>query len=380
MIKVGEDMNEPISVYTLTFQFANNYGAVLQAFALEKYLENLGCTVQIIDYWPTYAEKRCHWYSAIKQNFSIRNMLLLPVFISSQYKFSKFKKKYLNLTQKCSSIQEVEALRAVDLVIVGSDQVWNPQLLEEIDDVYYLNFRTTSIKASYAASGGQDFFSDDEVSKFSELIKGIDFVSVRESGFCRLLQNHGIGKACVNIDPVFLLPEDIYEKIARRPYVLNKGNYIVTYYSDKQGITEALSKKLSSRINFAPIYSVGKFLNKNGLRGTRNLTVEEFLGSIADADYVVNSSFHAVAFSIIFKKQFYAVNAGDRSERILSLLEKLNLKDRYVNSIEEIEMIDYKDIDYVEVEKRLVEEVSIGKCYLNSLVKELKAWKKKGCP
>ena len=163
-------MNFHPRIYTLTFQYPRNYGAILQAYALKNYLETNGCEVQVVDYWPPYAEKTFRIYSVFVNKPSPVNLLRMASVWISTRNFNHFKSKYLNLTKKCRTAAEVEALPSADAFIVGSDQVWNPELLGEFNDVYFLNYRTDAIRASYAASAGQDSFSEKWVSTLAALV------------------------------------------------------------------------------------------------------------------------------------------------------------------------------------------------------------------
>ena len=359
-------MDNKITANTLTFQFPRNSGAILQAFALEKYLENNGCEVKIIDYWPPYADK-FRWYGAFRKSPSLKSFIQIFSTRKLTMEFDRFKKQYMQMTKQCRSIKDIEKLPLVDIDIVGSDQVWNPYLLGEYNDAYFLNFKTNAIKASYAASSGQDSFTDGELEKFAGYLKGFDFISVREESFREKLEEHGVSNVEDHLDPVFLLDREDYRKIEQCKIT---GPYILVYYQDPKRMTDNLALRLSKARGGIPVYRFGKQKDKNGVIGITHLSVEEFLGLIDNAEYVVSSSFHACAFSILFRKQFYAISAGDRSSRLLSLLNHFHLSDRFVENEEALKSLEVKDIVYEDHEAYIKEYTEKSKSYLKLVLDE----------
>ena len=359
-------MDNKITANTLTFQFPRNSGAILQAFALEKYLENNGCEVKIIDYWPPYADK-FRWYGAFRKSPSLKSFIQIFSTRKLTMEFDRFKKQYMQMTRLCRSIKDIEKLPPVDIDIVGSDQVWNPLLLGEYNDAYFLNFKTNAIKASYAASSGQDSFTDEELDKFAGYLKGFDFISVREESFRDKLVEHGVSNVEDHLDPVFLLDREDYKKIEQCKI---SGSYILVYYRDPKHMTDKLALRLSKAKGGIPIYRIGKQTIKNGIIGLQNTSVEEFLGLIDNAECVVSCSFHACAFSILFRKQFYAISAGDRSSRLHSLLNRFHLSDRFVENEEALESLEAKDIAYEDHEAYIKEYTYKAKSYLKLVLEE----------
>lgn len=350
-------------IYTLTFQFASNFGAVLQMFALYQYLKLNGHEVEVIDYWPKYALLNERWYS---NGFSsIKSLSLIPIRLLNSITFNIFVKKNIKLTRKCTNIQEICALPSADVIFVGSDQVWNPDLLGEINDAYFLNFDTTSLKVSYAASMGQDVVSDEIINRILPMIRKFDIVTVREDYLCKLLSDNGVSSVRHVVDPVFLLDASIYRSIAKRK--IHK-KYVLTYYSDDEAITEKLATKIAKENNCI-VLKIGSYRNKNGIIGTKTTSVEEFLGLIDGAEYIVTPSFHCIAFSIIFKKDFYAIHAGNRSSRITSLLDSMGLVDRFIQRGTKIDDLEIRKINYDTVAQSMENIILNSKDYINKILK-----------
>ena len=359
-------MGSKLRVYTFTFQFSRNYGAMLQAYALQTFLKNNGCDVQIVDYWPDYAKKIYHWYSVFANKPTPGNFFRTLNIIRATTVFNLFKKRYLCFTRRCLLIADIETLPPADVIIAGSDQVWNPALIGEYNDAYFLKFKTTAVKASYAASAGQDHFSEEELKAFAEYTRNMDFISVREKTFCEQLRRAGVPAAQHHLDPVFLLSREDYRRISTCGV---KGKYILVYYCDQEGLTDEAALRLSKLHGNMPVYRIGKS-RKAGITGIQYCTVNAFLGLIDHAEYVVSSSFHATAFAVIFRKQFYAVCAGDRSSRLTSMLEQFGLADRYISHRKELENLDKASIDYAQHEQIIEHNIEKAKEYLHLVLRE----------
>lgn len=361
----NDKTDQKLRVSTLTFQFTRNYGANLQAYALQKFLDRNGCDTQIVNYFPPYAEKKFRIFRVFFDSPSIRNLLRAMNAFLSNKPFAAFKKKHLKLTKECRTIQDIENLPQPDLYLVGSDQVWNPQLLGEFNRAYFLDFETTAMKASYAASAGMDFFSSEELDIFAQYAKRFDFVSVRETSFREMLEAHGVPHMSDHLDPVFLLDREDYRRISK---CSKESPYILIYYSDKDNLTEKLALRLSELKGGIPVYRVGKQKNQNGIEGIQYLPIEEFLGMIDHAAYIVSCSFHACAFSIIFRKQFYAISAGERSSRLISLLNRFHLMDRFIPDENALNQLQVTDIDYSFHEDLIKKNIDFAKIYLKKVI------------
>jgi hypothetical protein len=367
--KASKNLNsiagQKVRVYTLTFQFTRNYGANLQAYALQEFLERSGCEAQIVDYWPTYAESKFRWNSVFTRNPSVGSLLLILKIYRLNRVFEAFKRKHFKLTKKCRSIEDIKALPQPDVYFVGSDQVWNNQILGEYNQAYLLDFDTTAVKASYAASAGKDHFSSEELDMLVQYAKRLDYVSVREDSFRVMLKAHGLADVMDHIDPVFLLDREDYRSISR---CRKEGQYILIYYPDAENLTEKLALRLSEMNGGIPIYRVGKQKNRNGRQGLQNVPVEEFLGLIDHAACVVSCSFHACALSIVFRKQFYAISAGDRSSRLTSLLDRFDLANRFVPDENALNQLQVSDIDYSQHEDLIAQHTEIAKSYIKGVI------------
>ncbi|WP_455617471.1 polysaccharide pyruvyl transferase family protein [Eisenbergiella sp.] len=328
----------------LTFQRANNYGAMLQNYALKTVLEraNPAWLVETIDYrcWEIEKNYEVHLLprnalyrlSAIKSLFL--NILNYRLEITRKYRFAVFRNK-LNLGDEIIK-QTLDKLQEMyDIVICGSDQVWNIEIIGEDNvDVYNLNIIDTLIKASYAASAGS---ASNLTKKMIVGIRNLCCVSVREQSLYEVLKKNGI-KSKVVCDPVFLLQSYEWEALKEPLSSRQKSKYLFLYYIDSRRIEAMkIASSIRKKYRYKVVYPVPRTKDsiKYGGRCVYDASPQKFLSLLANAEIVVASSFHAVAFSIIFEKQFIVIPHEKTGSRVIDLLVKFDLQDRIVNSYEE---------------------------------------------
>lgn len=353
-----------------------NYGANLQAYASCKYLNNSGFDAEIIDYYPKEIDKDNYLFSWLKLSYDhgksaslVHNAKLFTALtLSAPEKnkrlksFYNFRKKYCKLSPKYETFEEIANGGYTD-VVCGSDQIWNPDITKGINPYYFGDISGVTNKVSYAASIGKSEYNSEDEKKASELIKNIDYISVREEQSVDYVKTIS-GKKVIDVcDPVFLLPKEEYEKIAepinaKKPYLL--------VYSVISNTEMTLSAKKYAEQKGLILVEICQ--NKN--RDAKHLQLscaspEELLGAVKDAEIVVTNSFHGTAFSIIFNKNFYVFDNKLRKGRISNLLSKAGLENRIV----EDEIIELAPIDYNEVNISLKEFIDSSKEFLLTALK-----------
>lgn len=324
----------------LTFHRAHNYGAALQAYALMRACEKLGFNTSIIDYAPAYIDDQyCYFKLSNNLKTNLLRLYNLKGNIEKKKKFNAFQKEYMVLTPFHTSEE-------YDCLLYGSDQIWNPNIKHGFDKVY---FGQHEIKASrnvaYAASIGKSSFSEQELREFSDAVSHMDVISVREETACNLIQPYFNKKVETVIDPTLLWDAQEWSEIAIRPMI--DKQYILVYEVGKIVETMQIAEELSARTGY-PIVEIA--YNKTKLNSNHqiltNVGPREFIGLLGDASYVVTSSFHGTAFSIINQKNFYTVVHRAYGSRMVDLLKKLGLQDRLVEELPEgIQSIDYNVVD-----------------------------------
>lgn len=297
------------SIGIITFHESPNYGAILQSFALQEYLRECGYEVKIIDY--RNADRQFAQVHGIKRIRSIIwNATLRKLFIDRirTEKTKNFKEKFIHLTDH--SYTNKNTIKSdppkFDCYITGSDQVWNKRN-NNGDTTYFLDFAPSGKRRiSYAPSFGAGQMNNDYLELIKPYIDKIDCLSVREISGAEIIQKLCSRSAQVVCDPVFLLTREQWQGIMKTP---EEPGYILCYYMPGDKIVEntilEISKKIQSKTGLRIVnigkkeYDKLKFWEPNRF----DFGPEEFVGAIANAEYIVTNSFHGTAFSVLFEKK-----------------------------------------------------------------------------
>ncbi len=333
----------------LTFHRAKNYGAVLQAYALSTICNQYQYT-EMLDY-------------DFSNTKSIKKLLKKLFYFFRNKKFDGFLKKYMNLSKKINTEEKArEYINKCDKVIVGSDQVWNTKITRDSKDLFLLKNILTE-KYSYAASLGDDCMNELFLDELIDSIKKYKMISVREQNSKELIEKKSKLKVSVCLDPTLLLQEDKWQQLIKNES--RNLEKIVVYFAEQNDEMNKISKLASKVYNKKLI--VFDASNKTIFKKLKTLYYGpiEFIESIRNSKLVITNSFHGLAFSIIFKKQFILFLNSNRSSRQTSLLKMLNLEDRiYSNNFQELVN---KKIDYSEVQKKLEEERKKSLSYISRI-------------
>jgi len=364
-----------MKIKTITCHEVYNYGASLQAYALMKYLQDLGHDVEIIDYKPEFLTRRYYLWS-IPTNWD-KNLFMKLIyysrkvpgkyfrFLNEKKPFDRFTKKYLKLTDKTYHTNDdlKSGCLDADIFIAGSDQIWNSVSPNGKDPAFYLDFAEKgTIKASYAASFGTDHIEEGYEIQVKKWISNLDYVSVRENTGLKILDSLGIQGEQV-LDPVFLLSSLEWIKLAEGNKMNNK--YILVYDFENNLEIEDFSKRLAAETGY-PIISINNYVKQSySKRHISNVSPLEFIGLIRNSEVFISNSFHGAAFSIIFNKDFYIFNRIYQkvNSRMKDLLDLLGIENRVISG--EKRFISGDKINYDKVNVLLDEKISLSKKYLD---------------
>lgn len=346
-----------MKISILTFSKEDNYGANLQCYALLHTLKEMGHRVDIIDIQ----------LSPLKMSLSSRILRLYQ-----HYKFYKFRKKHLEIyyTKKYHSIEEIMSNPPQsDLYIVGSDQVWNPQITRRLDPlIYFFSFLPDDAKrVSYAASFGVESWNDDLLKpKVKKLLDKFTAVTVREKqgiSICRDVFEVEASEVC---DPTLLLPS--YDAICGAYNSDRRTKELIYFKFIRNTATEEIIRDYAKKANLKFV-RVGDFHLKQGSTIRPFASISRWLNNLRYSQMVITDSFHCMVFSIIFHRQFIAMpSMPNRSSRMLNFLNLLNLSDRYCADSNElrarIESLYNKEIDYNAVDIKIGELRSSARDFL----------------
>ncbi|MBQ7960078.1 MAG: polysaccharide pyruvyl transferase family protein [Clostridia bacterium] len=336
-----------MKISVITCHRAYNYGAVLQAYALQKYLTENGHKAEVIDYYPSYVKSEG---SIVKR--IAKKLLFFPNRIRCKKSFGTFLRHRLKLSEKTySSFEELKSFPGnSDMYITGSDQVWNMNMQNGKDDSYFLSFVPEKAKkVSYAASIAMDELNSEQADRMKTMLKDFDAVSVREKSGCALLEELHI--PCSQVcDPVYLPGADEWKKFARK---VTDEKYILVYAFYGQKNVYEYARELGKKEN-CKVYSVNTSF-VDAFRGIDKyfwaVSPEEFVGLVSGANMVVTNSFHGFSFSLIFNKPVCLFKTDKKgNSRLLDMAEKIGANTEKENS----QLI--ADIsDYTEINKKLEE-------------------------
>jgi len=325
----------------LTVHRASNYGSVLQAFALQKVLMQIGHEVEIIDYRPQSIEnpyllfnrkiyKNLCFKSKIKC-FIVRQLSLYSRW-RSLMAFQAFRRNRLVISRKI--IREGEKMSfAYDVYVLGSDQIWNPGITQGHDPFYFGLFETPpgAVIISYAASTHNTSLTQDDIAILKKTLQKLTYVSVREDNLKHLIATLSSREISVVLDPTLLAGKEVFEQILVRPSIRKK--YVLVYQVDYNPETLKVAKAIARQRGavVVEIMSWIRLFRPSADYAFTAVSPEEFLGWFKYAECIIAVSFHGVAFSIIFEKDFYYLK-NYASIRVENILEKLGLIDRMISS------------------------------------------------
>lgn len=362
--------------------FKNNYGSMLQAYATQKVLDNLKIDnetfniEQNIDFEngkKKYYKSQIFNFSFIKSKIGMiglkayrkLNRKLNRNIAKRERKYKEFKKEF-NLTTPYSTYKEItDASDQYSSIIVGSDQLWLP--VNVVADYYTLNWVKEDVnKISYATSFGISEIPQKYEELYRKFLNGINYVSVREETGCKIVKQLANREATLVCDPTMLLTKEEWEEIQDKEPLI-KEKYILCYFLGKniehRKFAERLKKKTGFKIvslNHCDEYV--KYSDKFADITPYDIGPKEFLNLVKNAEYVCTDSFHGTVFSLINNKKFftferYSSKNGKVStnSRIYSLLGIMNLQNRLLKGMEDIEEVIKYQIDFDIVNEKLKE-------------------------
>lgn len=327
-------------VAIITFHKAHNYGAVLQAFALKHFLKSRSFNVDFIDSAPSFLAKNKLFNPVMGKGFIVftkslfLSLLLFYPSLIRRRRFNKFISLFLNSELPVSNTEEFGISLDYKAVVIGSDQVWNVRLSKGFYPIYFGVFKRnkdTTKLISYAASFANFNITAIEKKLIGSALLEFDAISVREyQGRDYIKDSYGIESRVV-LDPVFLLSKNDWLKALPKPKNLPKFKYLLVYSIGHEFECNKLADIVSDTYNLQKL-SLNAYLDKRVFSNKYQLASPiDFVHLFANADFIVTSSFHGTAFSLIFNRDFYSIaHNNEKDSRQITLLTKLNLLNRLI--------------------------------------------------
>lgn len=315
-----------MKVAILTFQFAHNYGALLQAYALKRYLKSQGHTVELTPYYPDWAQRE-YAISPFAKGISMRKRVRFTLQYTKRKRladsFTEFQKDALKLKSSFDTEDELETyLNNFDLVFFGSDQIWNDKITG--DTAAYYGGDIKPDRVSYAASLGTKTLTPIQEKYVKKYLPRFKAISVRETTSEEMLKPI-VDKPIVAVtDPVFLLRSEEWEAVCQPANIT--GNFMFLYFLKDDHELLRYAKEYADN-NGLTIYEVHPTLAQfhEGCKPLTEIGPREFIWLIKNAECVCTNSFHATSFSVIFRKKLLHIPNEVSPERTMALLSYLNL-------------------------------------------------------
>ncbi len=360
----------------VTIHKINNYGALEQAYALNRYLRNIGYDAKTIDF-RTYRVKESYkifypFHSVMDIPRNLQALLYSGRLHRRKKRFDNFLSEMVPMTEKAyfSNDELKKADLDFDYYVCGSDQIWNTYC-RNYDPAFILDFaENKGSRISYAASVGALDINEDVKADFCKHLRDYKAISVRESNVVEVISDISGQQVEHVVDPVFLLDQDEWKKISPKNKIKKPYIFFYAVHGDLPGM-RAYAQKLSQETGL-PIVVVSMNLREMLYSNIKcyDAGPKEFVSLIENAEYVFTNSFHATAFSIIFKKKFlvFADTSKERgagTSRMHSILNACGIPERLSNENSTVEDMK-RDIDYDMVYEKLMPMIEKSKDFLKT--------------
>ncbi len=335
-----------MKVCTLTWYRGNNYGSVLQAYALQQVILSMGHACDILAYSPAKADawklkiKNRNVGATIAYKANELMMRLKPKeadrSMSSFTRFEAFRGEYLRLSTRCSTRQELERMnQEYDAFVCGSDQIWNPYCF---DPVYFLSFvPDTERKIAYAPSFGVTMLPQRSLHDISTQLKNFRHLSVREKRGAEIIRNLIGQQAQVAADPTLLLPTSAWDALANAGDEREVKPYLLCYFLSKRHYYDAVAQGVAKQFGLA-VRKLPMIAADYGTEDTiqRPVGPVEWLALVQNAALVLTDSFHCTLFAMRFQIPFYTLqrfaetDERGQNSRVTGLMEDAGISDRFL--------------------------------------------------
>ena len=347
----------------------HNYGAALHSWAFQQYLKMQGVDSVIIDYYPKAIEEWNLKFPVLHKNrpWSLKYFVRDVVnwggvglwFNYLKYKkFEKFfdkntvKTRYKYHQEDLLTLLDIEGYK-FNIFVCESDVIWKIGHNSKFDDVFLLKIPCAekSIKVAYSPSLSSKSFTKEQAEYFMSNVKDFKAISTRERQGAEYLSQLLGRRIDWVLDPTLLLDEKLYLPIITYP---KEKGYVLVYNcmtDDLKMLSEArrFAKSMGKKLIEISNYNMNRWIFHFSHQVKTAVGVEEFLGYVKNADFVICNAFHGMCFSVVFKKQFFLFQRDVSDFRMQNITEALGLQSRLVSPEKKKIPHNYSNIDYEEV-------------------------------
>ena len=369
----------------VTFFSNCNYGSVLQAYALLKYLEEKGYDTKIIDYLTPNNRFNCKMrLRTLSNRFGV--LLTHPNILKTTLRGKNKAKKsiatlptetismYKGFTEQCLKPYRGKYHRTgdFDAFICGSDQIWQISA-PGLSNIFFLRFTTQKKRIAYAASLGSITVPKYNAKRFEKYVNQFSSISVRENASKKLIKDFCNQESTHVLDPTLLVGKSFWNNITES--YEKQGEYILCYFLDKCTGADSIVN-IGKSDNLQVLWVETGINNPNGSRRI-SPSPFEFVALIQNAKYIITDSFHACCFSVLYEKNFYVVRRNYQGYpaqhiRIEELLSTLKMDKRHIDTCSALHQLEPISEECYKVAKESLSELrEVSRHFLKSALQNI---------
>lgn len=328
--------------------------------------------VSIVDYKTPHLDKSMR---LIRFGHSFRDVLrmgkdffrLFPRYRLLK-KFRSFAHTYYNMTKQVDNREDLKSMEgAFDVFVCGSDQIWNPDVVEGFDGAYFLDFVEKKNKIAYASSAGSYCYNEEEEVVLKGYLSSFSAISVRESNTASYLRTlTGRKDIATVIDPTLMLNKSEWMGMFNIEKNTRRKPYVFVYTLKKGSLARSVIKRVSEHLDLEVIViDQDPFLGYPSDLHIQDAGPEQYIELIAGASFVITNSFHGTVFSTNFEVPFISIKPPSGLNRVQMYLDSVGLGDRLVSNYQDLERITKLPIDFNESRGKLEKLRNISKQFLD---------------
>lgn len=357
-------MEKRKTVGIITMHRVINCGSALQAYALQRVIQEMGFDAEIIDYiYPNQYHKKKYKINGIKGY--IKELYRIGQRVWNKMNFKRFYDNFFVLSKISYKTKEdlSKNVPVYDIYVSGSDQVWNPKTID-FDTSYMLSWVKVGKKIAYSGSFASSVIPEKYKAVYSKALSDYDYLSVREKHSLNILKELSGKSAEFVLDPTLLLDAKSWDRVVNDADVDIKEDYILVYllgysfniYPYASDLINHVSEKYNKKVVVLSMSNI--FINKlNNKTVIRRLSPQNFLSLIAKASLVITDSFHATAMSLNFGVPMYSLIKDKKSEdnRVYSILLSMKAEDRAIEKGASFDNLPPITMDYTTIKETLAD-------------------------
>lgn len=373
-----------MNICVVTF-YGNNYGACLQAYATQQYLTQQGHHCDILRYENRFTRNKYNaLFNKLKALVRFKKYMAERKLVHANWSkiqernncFEQFREKYLQLTDQeyVYGSGDTTIFDNYDVIICGSDQIWNPTLYDRCHPVYYLSVvPDDKKKISLSSSIGVSQLKEKYHEQFRTYLARFHAISVREYEGSQLVKEIARCNAQWTLDPTLLLTAQEWLKLPSR-YIIKK-NYVFCYMFNNFPYIQEIKQWIHDhlRLEIVSFPFVGREMGSLDTQ-IYDASPVDFVHIIKNSKFVLTDSFHATAFSINLNVPFFSIErqnpsfSGNMNSRIYSILKMTSLEDRIINASNYKTKLEKINIDYVIANRVINEKRNETKRFLQNAI------------